>query len=98
MPFSAASCPRAVEHRRRHVDPGRVLHLRGEGAHDDPAAARDVEHRVARSWRGRLDDHPQRVRIGDRVGGAERRRLAGELVQDPLLVALHRSLLLHPNR
>ena len=45
-----------------------------------------------------VDDHAQRVRIGDGVGRAEWRRLAGELVQDPLLVALCRSLLLHPNR
>src|SRR6266568_4900449 len=77
---------RPVEHRRGHVDPRRVLDARGERANHDAAAAGDVEHRIIGAGLGGLYDHRQRARIGDRRGGAERRRLAGELVADQIAV------------
>jgi hypothetical protein len=42
--LSAAALRASIEHRRGHVDPGRVAHLRRKGASDEPAAAGDVEH------------------------------------------------------
>ena len=45
-PFFDRERAGAVEHRRRHVDTGRVPDVRGEGANYDAAAAGDVEHSV----------------------------------------------------
>ena len=75
-----------VEHRRGHVDPGRFANMRGEGADDETRAAGHVQQAVARTRPGGLDDHPQRLLVGDGRGGAEHRRLAGELVEDQILV------------
>ncbi len=74
------------EHCRRHVDAGRVLHMRRETAHDDAAAAGDIEHGVVGGCRGGFDDQPQGAGVGDRRGGAERRRLPGKLVADQFAV------------
>ena len=60
---------RPVQHRRGHINPGRVFHMRREGADNDPAAARDIQHRIARRWRRRLNDHAQRVGICNRASG-----------------------------
>ncbi len=49
--------PGAVEHRRGHVDAGRVPDMRCEGANHDAAAAGHVEHRVGGARRRRVDDH-----------------------------------------
>ena len=78
---------RLLEHCRGHVDTGRPAHMRGEGADDDAAAAGEIENRIVRSRPSGLDDHPQRVRVGDRGSGAEQCRLPRELVQDQALMA-----------
>ena len=62
------------------------VHMRGKGAYDDAAAAGDIEDRVARLGLRRLDNHAQRILVGDRRGGAEQRRLPGELVEDQVLM------------
>ena len=78
----------ALQHRRGHVDPGRVLDVRGKAAHHDAPAAGDIEHRVAGAGLGRLDDHPERAGVGNRRGGAERRRLPGKLVANEALMCV----------
>ncbi len=74
--------PRAVQHRRRDVDAGRVAHDAREGRHDEPGAARDVEHRVLGAGAAALDDQPERRLVADARRGGEGRRLARELVED----------------
>ena len=46
-PLLRRMLPRAIEHRRGHVDAGRMPHVRRESAHHDAAAAGDIQHRVA---------------------------------------------------
>ena len=77
---------RPVEHGRSDVDPGRFPHIWRKGADDEAGAAGHVEQTVVAGGPGGLDDHPQRLLVGDRRGGAEDRRLARELVEDQLLV------------
>jgi len=75
-----------LDHRRGHVDPGRLLNMWGKGADDEARAARHVEKSVDGGGPCRLDDHSQRVVVGDRRGSAEDRRLPRELVEDQLPV------------
>ena len=49
QPFLRRQHTRLVEHRRGHVDAGRLPHMRCECAHDDAAAAGDIEDRVRRA-------------------------------------------------
>ncbi len=80
--------PRPVEHGRGHVDTGRMPHMGGKAADDDAAAAGDVEHRIRGAGSGGVDQQLQGRRIGDRAGGAERRRLPGELIADQVAVGV----------
>jgi branched-chain amino acid transport system ATP-binding protein len=86
-PLLGGEVSRAVQHRRRHVDAGRMLHVRGERAHHEAAAAGDIQQRIARPRRG-ADSTIIRSALASVTGVccAERRRLARELIRIPLLV------------
>ena len=86
IPFSAASCRARSSIAGVMSMPVACLTC-GANAHTTmPPPQATSSTRVARPWRGGLHDHPQRIGVRDGVRRAERRRLTGELVQDPVLV------------
>ena len=76
----------ALQHRRRRIDAGGMPYMRRESADHDATAASEIEERVVRPGPRGVDDQFQGRLVRDRRGGRERRRLAGELVADEILM------------
>jgi hypothetical protein len=71
-----------LEHRRCHVDAGRMSHVRRERTEHDAAAAGDVEHGVVRPRSRRGDDAPQRLLVGEARRDVEHFGLTRELIDN----------------
>ena len=79
----------ALEHRRREIDSGSLPHDAGKGADHDSRTARHIQHVVLRSGGSRVNKELER-RFGiERLGAGKRLRLPRELVDNPILMALH---------
>ena len=80
---------RLVDHRGSQIDAGRApADLRERRDHQSRAACH-IEHGVRRARAGEFDQQPQRVLVAHRGRVRERRRLAGELVDDGVGVGGH---------
>ena len=84
------------EHGRGQVYTRRQAHMRCEGTNYKARTACDIEHGVVRPRRGSFDDQPQHRLVLDHRGGAERRGLAGKLIEYQILVDrfIHRIIFL----
>jgi hypothetical protein len=80
---------RLVDHRGRQIDAGRMAAMLREGRDHQPRPAGDIEHRVGGAGAGKFDQQTQRVFVTHRARIGERRRLAGELIDDDVGMGGH---------